>query len=162
MCHAIKHGHPGRILCMMKFWTPMFYAGGGYNYAHELMELLHNYHHDWPQDTADVLFAGMLVNTTGGENSFLEGDLDCEHLNRKIKGRTNEPNVTPEVLAKVTPALGHMRHAANNCTLILESKKSINIMLMYAKRKTLKFLFNISLKRTFSDLHWIDIQNMQL
>jgi hypothetical protein len=109
MRHAIKHGHPSRILRVMKFWTPMFYAGGSYNYAHELMELQHNYHHDWPRDTADVLFAGMLVNPTGEENGFLEGDLDCEHLNLKVKGRTDEPNMTPEVLAKITPALGHVR-----------------------------------------------------
>jgi hypothetical protein len=108
MCHAIKHRHPSRILRVMKFWTPMFYAGGSYNYTHELIQLQHNYHHDWPQDTADVLFAGMLVNPTGEENGFLEGDLDCEHLNLKVKGRTDEPNMTPEVLTNINPALGHV------------------------------------------------------
>jgi hypothetical protein len=63
---------------------------------------------NWSQDTADVLFAGMLVNPTGEENGFLEGDLDCGHLNLKVKGRTDEPNMTPEVLANMTPALGHV------------------------------------------------------
>ena len=86
----------------------MFYEGGSYNYAHECMELLHNYHHDWPQDTANVLLSGMLVNNMGEEGGFLEGDLDVEHLNERIKDCVNEPNVTPETLAKVTPALGHV------------------------------------------------------
>jgi hypothetical protein len=112
MRRAIKYGHPGRVLCMLKFWTPMFYASGSYNYAHECMELLHNYHHDWPRDTANVLLSGMLVNNTGEEDGFLECDLDVEHLNERVKDRVDEPNITPETLAKVTPALGHVRYAA--------------------------------------------------
>jgi hypothetical protein len=96
---------------MLKYWTPMFYAGGSYNYAHECMELLHNYHHDWPWDMANVLLSGMLVNNTGEEGGFLECDLDVEHLNERVKDRVDELNVTPETLAKVTPALGHVQHA---------------------------------------------------
>ncbi|KAJ7827097.1 hypothetical protein B0H13DRAFT_2374013 [Mycena leptocephala] len=46
MRHAIKHGHPERMERMLKYWTPMFYAGGGFNYANESMELLHNLNHD--------------------------------------------------------------------------------------------------------------------
>jgi hypothetical protein len=48
---------------MIKYWTPMFYAGGGYNYANEGMELLHNLEHDWPVDIRHVLHGGMLMNT---------------------------------------------------------------------------------------------------
>jgi hypothetical protein len=112
MRHAIKHRHPTRMLQMLKFWTPMFYAGRGYNYAHECMELLHNYYHDWPHDSADVLLAGMLVNTTGEPDGFLEGDLDGEHINLKVKGKMHKPNTTPDTLANITPALGHIRHVA--------------------------------------------------
>jgi hypothetical protein len=112
MIHSIKYGHPTRMLRMVKFWAPMFYAGRSYNYAHECMELLHNYYHDWPRDSADVMLAGMLVNTTGEIDGFLEGDLDGEHLNKKVKGKTDKPNVTPDTLAKITPALGHIRHVA--------------------------------------------------
>lgn len=119
MRDAIKHGHPTRVLRILKFWTPMFYAGGGYNYSHECMELLHNYHHDWPQDTADVLFAGMLVNTTGQPDGFLEGDLDVEHLNLKIKDRTHDPNITPAYLEKITPAMGYIRQATDQLFLDL-------------------------------------------
>ncbi|KAH9934210.1 uncharacterized protein B0H18DRAFT_1207744 [Fomitopsis serialis] len=109
MRHAIKHGHPTRILRILKFWTPMFYAGRSYNYAHECMELLHNLIHDWPEDTAKVLLASMLVNTTGEPDGFLEADLDVEHLNLRIKNRAHGTNATPEMLCKVTPSLGHVR-----------------------------------------------------
>ncbi|KZT65123.1 hypothetical protein DAEQUDRAFT_807422 [Daedalea quercina L-15889] len=109
MRHAIKHGHPSRILRVLKFWTPMFYAGRSYNYANECMELLHNVIHDWPKDTAKVLLAGMLVNTTGEQDGFLEADLDVEHLNLRIKSRAHGTNATPDMLRKVTPSLGHIR-----------------------------------------------------
>ncbi|KAG2740620.1 hypothetical protein P692DRAFT_20851336 [Suillus brevipes Sb2] len=87
--HAIKHGHPQRVVRMLKSWTPMYYAGKSYNYAHECMELLHNIHHDWPSDSANVLTAGML-------DGFVEG-------------RAHGTNATSELLAKVTGALGHVR-----------------------------------------------------
>ncbi|KAE9387960.1 hypothetical protein BT96DRAFT_1004649 [Gymnopus androsaceus JB14] len=41
MRHAIKHGHPTRMLQMFKYWGPMFHAGGRYNYGHEMMDLVH-------------------------------------------------------------------------------------------------------------------------
>jgi hypothetical protein len=87
----------------------MYYAGKSYNYAHECMELLHNIHHDWPSDSAKVLTAGMLVNTTGREDGFVEVDMHVEHLNGRIKGRAHGTNATSELLAKVTGALGHVR-----------------------------------------------------
>ena len=109
MRDAIKHGHPTRILRMLKFWAPIFYAGRSYNYANECMELLHNLLHDWPEDAAKVLLAGMLVNTTGKPDGFLETDLDVEHLNLRIKSRAHGTNATPEMLRRVTPSLGHIR-----------------------------------------------------
>ncbi|KAH7903018.1 hypothetical protein BJ138DRAFT_1021237, partial [Hygrophoropsis aurantiaca] len=114
MRHAIKYGHPTRIVRMLKYWTPMFYAGLSYNYANECMELLHNLHHDWPSDTAKVLLSGMLVNTTGKRDGFVETDLDVEHLNGRIKARAHGTNATPASLEKATPAMGHIRHLAEN------------------------------------------------
>ncbi|KAI0314793.1 hypothetical protein OF83DRAFT_1063183 [Amylostereum chailletii] len=104
MRRAIKFGHPTR---MLKYWMPMFYAGGSFNYANELMELNHNVHGDWPPEATPTLVAGMLVNTTGREGGFCESDLDVEHLNDKIKECAHGPNATPHLLEKVTPALGH-------------------------------------------------------
>ncbi|KAI0703003.1 hypothetical protein BC835DRAFT_1404175 [Cytidiella melzeri] len=99
MRHAIKHGHPTRMLRMLKYWTPMFYAGGSYNYSNE----------DWPSNLAHVILAGMLVNTTGRKDGFKEGDLDVEHLNKSIKGRAHGANASAGLLEKVTPALGHVQ-----------------------------------------------------
>ncbi len=109
MRNAIKYGHPTRMLRMLKYWTPMFYAGGSYNYSNEDMELLHNLLDEWPDDSAGVILAGMLVNTTGRDDVFKEGDLEVEHLNKSIKGRAHGANASPALLEKVTPALGQVQ-----------------------------------------------------
>ncbi|KAJ7888699.1 hypothetical protein B0H14DRAFT_1194117 [Mycena olivaceomarginata] len=87
--HAIKHGHPERMQRMLKYWTPMFYAGGSYNYANESMELLHNLEHDWPEETALVLRAGMLMNNKGTAAKFKETDIRVEQFNKSaiVKSR---------------------------------------------------------------------------
>ena len=86
-----------------------FYGGGGYNYSHECMELLHNLRHDWPNDAAQVLLASMLVNTTGEADGFVEGDMDVEHLNKIIKSRVHGQGASPELLAKFTPSICHVQ-----------------------------------------------------
>lgn len=108
MQHAIKHGHPQRIARMIKYWLPMFYVGGSYNYANECMEVLHNIVHDWPKDYASVAFNGMLVNPRGKPDGFKPTDINVEHLNDHIKERAHGPNITPDVLEKITPAIGHV------------------------------------------------------
>ena len=75
MRDAVRQGHPEQMQRMIKYWSPMFYAGGGYNYANECMELLHNLIHDWPADTAVVLHSGMLVNSAGIPRKFKETDI---------------------------------------------------------------------------------------
>jgi hypothetical protein len=110
MCHAIKHGHPERVKRILKYWVPMFYGGGSYNYSNELMELLHNVEHDWPRESANVVFDSMIVNTTGEEVSCTEGDLRVEQLNDAIKEQAHGVNATPEYLEKITPAIGVIQH----------------------------------------------------
>lgn len=114
MRHAIKHGHPQRILRMLKYWMPMFYAGGGYNYANELMELLHNIQHDWPHDSAQVLLGGMIVCPSGRPDGHVEADLDVEHLNGDIKSHAHGSNATPKLLEKITPAIGEAHVLTTN------------------------------------------------
>ncbi|KAJ3567632.1 hypothetical protein NP233_g6233 [Leucocoprinus birnbaumii] len=109
MLHAIKHGHPERTLRMIKFWTPMFYSAGSYNYANESMELLHNVIHDWPTSYASVAVGGMFVTTSGRAGGFKPTDLHVEHLNDRIKERAHGSNATPRILEKVTPAMGHIQ-----------------------------------------------------
>lgn len=86
----------------------MFYAGGGYNYSNELMELLHNLIHDWPKDTALVALGGMLVNTTGKPNRFCEADINVEHVNLNSKGFVRGTNATPQCLKTITPVIGKL------------------------------------------------------
>ena len=107
MRHTIKHGHPTHIFRMLKYWTPMFYAGLSYNYANECMEITHNVVHDWPSDSAKTLFAGMLVNNSGRHDGFVETDLNCEHLNKRIQGLTRGPNITPMTLAATVLRFHH-------------------------------------------------------
>ncbi|KAF7302967.1 hypothetical protein MKEN_01259400 [Mycena kentingensis (nom. inval.)] len=106
MRHSIRLGHPRRMLTMVKFWTPMFYAGGSFNYANESMELLHNMIHDWPADSARVLLASMLACSGKPGAVFLEMDMRVEHHNDRIKEHVKGPNASPAYLERITPALG--------------------------------------------------------
>jgi hypothetical protein len=108
--HSIKHGHPERLKRMLKYYIPMFYGGGSYNYSNELMEILHNMEHDWPPECANITFDGMLVNTTGKEAAFTEGDIRVEQMNDSIKEKAHGVNASPEYLEKITPALGVLHH----------------------------------------------------
>ncbi|KAG2021112.1 hypothetical protein CC2G_006374 [Coprinopsis cinerea AmutBmut pab1-1] len=108
MQSAIKLGHPGRITRMLKFWCPIFYAAGSFNYANETMELLHNLIHDWPKDFATLATHGMLVNPRGRDGDWKPTDISNEHYNDHIKERAHGPNSSPELLEKVTPAMGHI------------------------------------------------------
>nr|GAT43461.1 predicted protein [Mycena chlorophos] len=109
MRQSIKWGHPERMQRMLKFWTPMFYGGGSYNYANEGMELLHNLIHDWPSDVVPILRNGMFMNTQGKPGKFKETDLGVEHFNNKIKSHTGGVNAAPGALEKITPAIGHIQ-----------------------------------------------------
>ncbi|KAJ6465270.1 hypothetical protein C8R45DRAFT_1173671 [Mycena sanguinolenta] len=110
MRHAIKHGHPERMERMLKYWTPMYYAGGGYNYANERMELLPNLNHDWPADISPILRGGMIMNNAGGPTSFKETDIRVEQFNKSIKSHAHGVNARPALLEKITPALGHVQN----------------------------------------------------
>ncbi|KAJ6612480.1 hypothetical protein B0H10DRAFT_1807499, partial [Mycena sp. CBHHK59/15] len=109
MRHAIKHGHPERMERMLKYWTPMFYAGGSFNYANELMELLHNLNHDWPSDISPILRNGMLMNNQGKATTFKETDIRVEQFNKTIKSHAHGANARPGLLEKITPAIGHIQ-----------------------------------------------------
>ncbi|KAK6964724.1 hypothetical protein R3P38DRAFT_2591652 [Favolaschia claudopus] len=109
MRDAIKYGHPDRVERMLKYWTPMFYAGGSYNYSNELMELLHNLIHDWPPETAHVLRGGMIMNNQGKRNTFKETDIRVEQFNKSIKSHAHGSNARPGLLEKITPAIGHIQ-----------------------------------------------------
>jgi hypothetical protein len=120
MCHAIKHGHPERMERMLKYWAPMYYAGGGYNYAKKLMELLHNLNHDWPVDISPLIRSGMLMNNAGRATSFKETDIQVEQFNKSIKSHAHGVNARPALLEKFTPALGHVQNLTNQICVELD------------------------------------------
>ncbi|KAF8998376.1 hypothetical protein BDQ17DRAFT_1391746 [Cyathus striatus] len=102
MHDAVKQGHPTRVLHIIKFWMPMFYAAGCYNYSNECMEMLHNIIHDWPTPYADIAFKGMFFNPQGWVEDFKPTDIRVEHLNDCIKERAH-------VLEKIVPAMGYVQ-----------------------------------------------------
>lgn len=165
MQHAIKHGHPGRILWMIKFWMPMFYATGSYNYAHECMELVHNIVHDWPKDFARVAFNGMLVNPTGKPDGWKPTDIRVEHLNDRIKERAHGPNATPELLEKITPAMGHISlltdQLFDDLNIELQSQKHAQVLQLKdieitTRHFTQAKLFNFHFDK-LSPHAWVDL-----
>ncbi|RXW12444.1 hypothetical protein EST38_g13409 [Candolleomyces aberdarensis] len=109
MRSGVKLGHIGRVIRMLKFWLPIFYAAGSYNYANETMELLHNLEHDWPKPFATVNANGMLVNPHGRDGDWKPTDIRVEHLNDRVKEHAHGSNASPAVLEKVTPAMGHVQ-----------------------------------------------------
>ncbi|KAJ7626744.1 hypothetical protein B0H17DRAFT_1188009 [Mycena rosella] len=111
MHHAIEHGHPERMERMLKYWTPMFYAGGSFNYANKLIELLHNLNHDWPSDISPILRNGMLmlIKNQGKATTFKETDIRVEQFNKTIKSHAHGANARPGLLEKITPAIGHIQ-----------------------------------------------------
>ncbi|KAJ7319279.1 hypothetical protein DFH08DRAFT_1034962, partial [Mycena albidolilacea] len=119
MRHAIKHGHPERMERMLKYWAPMYYAGGRYNYAKKLMELLRNLNHDWPVDISPLIRGGMLMND-GRATSFKETDIRVEQFNKSIKSHAHGVNARPALLEKITPALGHVQNLTNQICVELD------------------------------------------
>lgn len=95
----------------------MFYGEESYNYTNKDMELLHNLEHNWPHNTAKVVLSGMLVNTTGWLDGFMEANLDLEHLNKNIKGQAHESNTSSALLEKIKSALREAQHLTQQaCT----------------------------------------------
>ncbi|KAJ7794566.1 hypothetical protein B0H14DRAFT_3556705 [Mycena olivaceomarginata] len=72
--HAIKHGHPERVQRMLKYWTPMFYAGS---------------------NISPILRAGVFKNNQGKPAKFKETDIRVEHFNKDIKSHTKK--ITPAI-----------------------------------------------------------------
>ncbi|KAJ7810639.1 hypothetical protein B0H14DRAFT_3090741 [Mycena olivaceomarginata] len=93
MRHAIQHGLPEWMERMLKYWTPMFYAGGSFNYANE---------------------AGMFINNQGKRTTFKETDIHVKQFYKSIKSHAHGSNARPGLLEKITPAIGHIQELSEN------------------------------------------------
>lgn len=171
--HAIKHGHPERMQRILKYWTPMFYAGGSYNYANESMELLHNLIHDWPADISPILRGGMLVNNQGQPAKHKETDIRVEQFNKIIKSHTHGANARPGLLEKITPAIGHIQELTEQIYEDLgvgdedqhhskvSQHKDVQILLKhFSKSRIFEFPFDKSSKHSVVDLYRTGLQRL--
>ncbi|KAH9031765.1 hypothetical protein EDB85DRAFT_1865564 [Lactarius pseudohatsudake] len=115
---AIKSGDSGRVLLVLKLWAFSFRGSGRSKYAYEVLHLLHNITHVWPEPVVTIVLNNWLVNPTGKANSFVELDLMQEHLNYWIK-----VGASWEWLATISPCIEILRRLATEVNGTLGSKQ---------------------------------------
>ncbi|KAI0697950.1 hypothetical protein C8T65DRAFT_813442 [Cerioporus squamosus] len=108
---AIKAGDSGRVLTVLKLWTAGFRGSGRTKYAHEMLHLIHNLEHVWPEPLRCIVLQNWLVNPTGEDDSWVEVDLLQEHLNLWTKAvyEAHGSNASWEWLAMITPTIEVLR-----------------------------------------------------
>ncbi|KAH8992310.1 hypothetical protein EDB86DRAFT_3103560 [Lactarius hatsudake] len=126
---AIKSGDSGRVLLVLKLWALSFQGSGRSKYAYEVLHLLHNVTHVWPEPVVRIVLNNWLVNPTGKANSFVELDLMQEHLNYwiKVRGCRARPShgsgASWEWLATISPCIEVLRRLATEVNGALGSKQ---------------------------------------
>ncbi|KAH9162987.1 hypothetical protein EDB89DRAFT_2116515 [Lactarius sanguifluus] len=104
---TIKSGDSSHVLLVLKLWALSFQGSGHSKYAYEVLHLLHNVTHVWPEPVVRIVLNNWLVNLTGKANSFVELDLMQEHLNYWIKNyyRAHGSGASWEWLAMISPCI---------------------------------------------------------
>ncbi|KAH9015410.1 hypothetical protein EDB84DRAFT_1671051 [Lactarius hengduanensis] len=122
---AIKSGDSGRVLLVLKLWAFGFRGSGRSKYAYEVLHLLHNVTHVWPEPVVRIVLNNWLVNPTGKANSFVELDLMQEHLNYWIKTyyQAHGSGASWEWLATISPCIEILRRLATEVNSTLGSKQ---------------------------------------
>ncbi|KAH9008822.1 hypothetical protein EDB84DRAFT_1549546, partial [Lactarius hengduanensis] len=122
---AIKSGDSGRVLLVLKLWALSFRGSGRSKYAYEVLHLLHNVTHVWPEPVVRIVLNNWLVNPTGKANSFVELDLMQEHLNYWIKTyyQAHGSGASWEWLATISPCIEVLRRLATEVNNTLGSKQ---------------------------------------
>ncbi|KAH8977959.1 hypothetical protein EDB92DRAFT_1807996 [Lactarius akahatsu] len=122
---AIKSGDSGRVLLVLKLWAFGFRGSGRSKYAYEVLHLLHNITHVWPEPVVRIVLNNWLVNPTGKANSFVELDLMQEHLNYWIKTyyQAHGSGASWEWLATISPCIEILRRLATEVNSALGSKQ---------------------------------------
>ncbi|KAH8980724.1 hypothetical protein EDB92DRAFT_1805595 [Lactarius akahatsu] len=122
---AIKSGDSGRVLLVLKLWALSFRGSGRSKYAYEVLHLLHNVTHVWPEPVVRIVLNNWLVNPTGKANSFVELDLMQEHLNYWIKNyyQAHGSGASWEWLATISPCIEVLRRLATEVNNTLGSKQ---------------------------------------
>ncbi|TFY59897.1 hypothetical protein EVJ58_g5477 [Rhodofomes roseus] len=82
---AVKMGVSGRLVLLLKALGLIYRGSGRTKYAQEVLFLVHNLTHVWPEELRNIMLNNWLVNPTGRESSWVEVDLLQEHMNYWIK-----------------------------------------------------------------------------
>ncbi|KAH8979150.1 hypothetical protein EDB92DRAFT_1806699, partial [Lactarius akahatsu] len=98
---------------------------GRSKYAYEVLHLLHNITHVWPEPVVRIVLNNWLVNPTGKANSFVELDLMQEHLNYWIKTyyQAHGSGASWEWLATISPCIEILWQLATEVNSALGSKQ---------------------------------------
>ncbi|KAI0733681.1 hypothetical protein C8Q72DRAFT_881244 [Fomitopsis betulina] len=118
---CIKCGDSDRVLLVLKVLALYYRGCGRTKYAQEVLFLIHNFKHVWPEPLRRIVLKNWLVNPTGKANAWVKVDLLQEHLNFWIKTiyKAHRSNASWEWLAMISPCVDVLRRlaASMNSTL---------------------------------------------
>ncbi|KIJ59407.1 hypothetical protein HYDPIDRAFT_162408 [Hydnomerulius pinastri MD-312] len=122
---AVKSGDSGRVVNVLKVWALSYRGTGRTKYAYEVMYLIHNLNHVWPESLVAVVMNNWLVNPTGAVNAFVEVDLVQEHLNFWIKNyyQAHGSGASWEWLETIAPCVEILRNLAADINATLGAKQ---------------------------------------
>ncbi|KAJ7255106.1 hypothetical protein B0H12DRAFT_1202205 [Mycena haematopus] len=120
---SIKAGDSGRIVLVLKVLALSFRGNGRSKYAYEMLHLIHNLTHVWPEPIRYIILNNWLVNPTGNPFSWVEVDLMQEHMNFWIKTiyQAHGSAASWDWLGMVAPCVTALRHLSTSITQILGS-----------------------------------------
>ncbi|EDR02479.1 uncharacterized protein LACBIDRAFT_309524 [Laccaria bicolor S238N-H82] len=106
-------------MLVQKIWALSFRRNGRTKYAYEMLHLIHNLNHVWPEEIRNIVLKNWLVNPSGLPNRNIEMDLAQEHLNFKIKisYKARGSNASWEWLETISPCvvvLGDLQKTLND------------------------------------------------
>ncbi|KAH9829307.1 uncharacterized protein C8Q71DRAFT_718418 [Rhodofomes roseus] len=111
---TVKCGDSGRLVLVFKILALYYRGCGRTKYAQEVLFVLHNIIHVWPEPLRKVVLQNWLVNPTGKPNAWVEVDLMQEHFNFWIKTiyKAHGPAASWEWLAMISPCIDILRRLA--------------------------------------------------
>ncbi|KAH9832850.1 uncharacterized protein C8Q71DRAFT_878441, partial [Rhodofomes roseus] len=124
LTNAIKMGVSGRVVLILKALALIYRGAGRTKYAQEVLYLVHNMTHIWPEGLRKIVLNNWLVNPTGKPNAWVEVDLMQEHENFWIKTiyRAHGSNGSWEWLAMISPCIDILRRLSTQMNASLGAK----------------------------------------
>ncbi|KAI0734884.1 hypothetical protein C8Q72DRAFT_986213 [Fomitopsis betulina] len=104
---CIKCGDSGCVLLVLKVLALYYRGCGRMKYAQEVLFLILNFKHVWPEPLRRIVLKNWLINPTGKANSWVKVDLLQEHLNQGASSCASW-----EWLAMISPCVDVLRRLA--------------------------------------------------